>query len=188
MTDRRNDNSDDKIMAAARQLSAGVTPERDLWAGIEAAIQAPGQSRWQGVFARAASVILLVGASSAVTYVAMDGGRPPIQEVVSGPSLKVVPANFGGDYPLGAEYENARAGLELRLEQELKKLPAKTGDDIRKNLAAIRSAIDDINVALAEEPDSVMLQKLLMNNYQRELELLARMDGFAIRGTQRNDI
>ena len=188
MTDKRDDNLDDRITASARRLSAGVAPERDLWVGIEQAISKPRQSRWSGPFAQAAMVLLLIGGSSGVTYLALNDRSEIPQEVISGPALNVVPASFGADHKLGTEYENARAGLEERLEQELKKMPAGTQANIRKNLQAVKTAIAQINKALAEEPDSIMLQKLLLSTYQRELQLMAQVDGFVYRVLPRHDI
>ncbi len=187
MTNKRDHELDDEIMAAASQLSIGVVPERDLWAGIESAIEKPRQARWQGAFAQAASIVLLIGAS-AVTYMMLEAKNMPVTEVVGVPVLRVAPASFGVGNPLGPEYEDARAVLEVRLEQELERLPGPTQVDVRKNLENIRAAIDEINAALAEEPESMMLQKLLMSSYQRELEVLSKVDGFAIRGMPRDDI
>ena len=62
-----NDRDDDKLIAAARKLATEVTPQRDLWPGIEDAIKQPKRSRWAPMLAQAAAVVLLVGASSFVT-------------------------------------------------------------------------------------------------------------------------
>ena len=58
---------DEKLMEAAERLSKEIRPERDLWPEIAATINAPAAKRWSPLFAQAAAVVLLVGASSAVT-------------------------------------------------------------------------------------------------------------------------
>ncbi len=63
---------DDKLMEAARSLETDVSPERDLWPAIENAIANPSRGRWNTMFAQAAAVVLLVGASSGLTYVVMN--------------------------------------------------------------------------------------------------------------------
>ena len=61
---------DDKLIAEASKLSTEISPDRDLWPGIEQAIKVPQRSRWTPRLAQAAAVVLLVGASSMVTWMA----------------------------------------------------------------------------------------------------------------------
>ena len=67
------ESNDDKLAAAAKRLATEISPERDLWPGIAEAIHTPRRSRWTPMFAQAAAIVLLIGASSAVTYVAVKG-------------------------------------------------------------------------------------------------------------------
>ena len=48
--------------------------------------------------------------------------------------------------------------------------------------------MDDINEALAQEPDSVLLQELLLDTYREELELLITVDSVASAAMRRGDI
>jgi hypothetical protein len=70
------DEFDDELMARAAALPKDIAPGRDLWPGIEQAITAPAAPRrravWDTVWAKAASVLLLVGASSTITYLLME--------------------------------------------------------------------------------------------------------------------
>ena len=64
-----NNGTDDKLMAQAAKLSTEISPERDLWPDIAAAIETPRRrSSWTPYLAQAAAVVLLVGASSSITY------------------------------------------------------------------------------------------------------------------------
>ena len=90
-------NFDDKLDQAARQLATEITPERDLWPGIEQAIRTP--RRRMPWFAQAAAVVLLVGASSSVTYLAVKDSSGPAVSV--SPELVFERAAFGAEYHLG---------------------------------------------------------------------------------------
>ena len=52
----------------------------------------------------------------------------------------------------------------------------------------IRKAIDDINTALAAEPDNDLLQKLLLKTYREELDLMMRVDSITNAAMRRGDI
>ena len=86
-------NIDDKLDQAARQLATEVAPQRDLWPDIEKAITEPRpqRSRWTPMFAQAAAVVLLVGASSGLTWLALKDDRPVVVEFVVDPEENVFP-------------------------------------------------------------------------------------------------
>ena len=56
------------------------------------------------------------------------------------------------------------------------------------NLNTIRKAIQELNDALAEEPDNVLLQDLLLSTYHEEMALMRRVDGIANSAMRRDDI
>jgi hypothetical protein len=190
MMNNETDNMEnDALTQAASKLAAGEQPTRDLWPEIEAAITQPQPRRWQFPFAQAAAVVLLVGGSSAVTYVAMqDRGAEVIPQMAASTELKIEPAAFGNHFALGSDYEHARADLTTQLEKELESLPPETRADIENNLASIRTAIAEINELMVEQPNNVMLQRLLMSNYRRELEILSGMSGMTTGVMPRTDI
>jgi ferritin len=55
-------------------------------------------------------------------------------------------------------------------------------------LAVIREAIDDINTALAADPDNAYLQELLQKTYREELTVMRRVGGLTRSVMLRNDI
>ena len=177
-------NFDDKLDQAARQLTTDVSPERDLWPGIEQAIRTPRRrTPW---YAQAAAVVLLVGASSAVTYVAVKDGGGPMVSVA--PELIFEKAAFGGDYHLGPDFQDARNSLRAQLDAELDRLSPAAQKDIQANLDVIHGAIVEINTALEQEPDNVLLQQKLLRAYREELTLLRRVGGLTRNVMMRNDI
>jgi hypothetical protein len=187
MTEKFDDNSfDDKWDRAARQLATEITPERDLWPDIATAINTPKRSRWTPMFAQAAAVVLLIGASSAITYVAVKDD--------SGPSLTIQPelvfeqASFGGNYNLGPGFQDARNSLRAELDVEFARLSPEARSDIQENLDLIHKAIVDINAVLEDEPDNVVLQQMLLRAYREELTMLSRVGGLTRNVMKRNDI
>ena len=186
---------DDKMSSEARKLATDIAPERDLWPGIEAAIKeqqaapsAPRQTPW---YAQAAAVFLLVGASSMLTYSVMKYSETDEPETV----VQVVPTNmmferaaFGGDHTLDSVYGRAAGNVQSNLDKELENLSPEARADVERNLAVIRKAIEDISVALEEEPDNEFLQELLVQAYRNELALMNRVGNMTQRVMARKDI
>jgi len=193
MNESDNKNFDDELMATAAKLATDVTPDRDLWPGIEQAISQPAKPArtvWNNVWAQAAAVLLLVGGSSGVTYLAVTEDANPSSPVAGGPTLVFEPVSgsFGSMYNLGPDYQDARRSLEAKVDQELSRLTQEEREAVQKNIEVIRSAIRDINRALAEEPDNALLQKLLLSAYREELDLMMRVDGITSAAMRRGDI
>jgi hypothetical protein len=184
-----NEQREDKLTTAARQLATEIKPQRDLWPGIEHAIAEPvrRRSRWTPVFAQAAAIVLLVGASSGLTYLAVkDDNRVVVERVT--PHYTFERAAFGSNYTLGSDYLQTRADLLARFEQELERLSPEQRQDVEKSLEVIRDAIDDINAALQQDPDNTLLQDLLMKTYHEELNVMRKVGGVTQSVMSRRDI
>ena len=50
---------------------------------------------------------------------------------------------------------------------------------VRRNLEQIRSALNEINQALSDDPNNVLLQQLLLAAYQDELAVLTEVNRMA---------
>ena len=170
---------DDKLMEAAARLDTEVSPDRDLWREVESAIARPSRSGWNTMFAQAAAVVLLVGASSGLTYLAMTNRTPSATPVVGTAPLVIEQASFGDNYMLGPDYQDARNSLQSQLDSQLERMSPEAKADVLKNLEAIRSVIEEINRALANDPESALLQELLLSTYQEELSLMMRVGGIS---------
>ena len=181
-----NDMKDDKLTVAARKLATEIAPQRDLWPDIEEAIQTPQPRRWTPMFAQAAALVLLVGASSAITYITVKDQQQPVTQVT--PALLFEQTSFGGRYNLGPDFQDARDQLAAQLDDELARLSPESRADVEKNLEVVHQAIFDINQALAEEPDNALLQAKLLMAYREELSLLRRVGGLTRNVMMRNDI
>lgn len=177
---------DDKLMQAAQGLAIEITPQRDLWPGIEEAIQAPRRQGWMPMFAQAAAVVLLVGASSAITYISVKGQQQPVTTVT--PALMFEQTSFGGRYNLGPDFQDARDELAAQLEDELARLSPESRAEVEKSLDLVHQAISDINTVLADEPDNALLQSKLLMAYREELSILRKVGGLTRNVMMRNDI
>lgn len=175
--------NEDRIVERAAGLARDIAPERDLWPGIEAAITAaPQRYRRRSWFAQAAAAVLLVGASSGITYVAVKNDEPA---VAIAPDLLFEKTSFAA-YELGPDFQDARSRLAVRLEGELERMSPETRKAVEDNLALIRAAIVDINAALETEPHNVLLQELLVRTYREELDLMRRVGGLTQEVMNRN--
>lgn len=179
--------NEDKLTRAASQLAKEISPERDLWPEIEAAITAPRRRRWTPMLAQAAAIVLLVGASSGLTYLAVRGDRADVVSVPT-PHYEFERAAFGANYMLGPGYQDAYADLASRLDEQLAKLSPEEREDVERTLELIREAIIDINTALAVDPDNAYLQELLQRTYREELSVMRRVGGLTRNVMLRNDI
>ncbi len=184
-----NEERDDKLTAAARQLATEIQPQRDLWPDIELAITevAPRRSRWTPVFAQAAAVVLLIGASSGLTYLAVKDDRPVVIPQPT-PEYTFERAAFGSNYTLGSDYLDIRADVVARFERERERLSPAERQDVEQSLEVIRGAINDINAALQQDPDNALLQELLMKTYREELNVMRKVGGVTQSVMSRRDI
>lgn len=186
MTESENEAA---LERAAAALPREIEPGRDLWPGIEARIReqrggqqaaVPRPSPW---LPRLAAAVMLVAAGSLVTYMLIDR-RPaePPQMADAGAArgglagVWAEPAQFGANHALGEEYLRTRADLTATLEQQLAALSPKTRTLVIANLIEIRLALDAINAALIEDPDNILLQRLLLTAYQGEMYVLADLN------------
>jgi len=189
MTDMNEapDKASPALERAIAALPREIEPGRDLWPGIEARIRgersaAPSRAQWLG---RMAAAVALLAAGSLATFMLLDRPAETPQLVDTGDngvgaeSLDGVwtePARFGSRHALGADYLRTRAELTATLEQRLVTLSPETRSIVISNLIEIRRALDAINAALDEDPDNILLQRLLLSAYQDEMFVLADLN------------
>ena len=185
-----NEQLDDKLMAAAADLPTEIAPKRDLWPDIEAAIAEPAQQRssWTPYLAQAAAIVLLVGASSSITYMMTKSGADVSPQSGGQIALDSEFVSFGNNYELGQGFQDARNNLAAQLDLELDRLSPDARAGVEENLEVIRSAITEINAALEEEPNNVHLQDLLLKTYRDELTVMRKVGGLTQNVMSRNDI
>ncbi len=158
-------------------LPAEAEPSRDLWPGILAEISAEprgqGASRVRWPFALAAGVAVAIAAG----YVGWLGGRSAPTEVAAAsgpvPSRSEAQRLVGFAAPSGTDYLATRASLERTYSEHLQMLEPRTRARIERDLDTIRNANADIQRALAADPQSPVLNRLLESIWQQEFNLYA---------------
>lgn len=178
--------NDDNLMQAATKLKKDIRPQRDLWPNIAATIEQPARRRWSPMLAQAAALVLLIGATSGITYFAVKGSGPVT--VIATADMIFEQASFGNQYQLGEGFHDARNALVADLEVELQRLPPESRKNIESNLTIIRSAVNEMNRELENDPENLLLQERLLNTYGEELALLRRVSGLSRNVMLRNDI
>ena len=158
-------------------LPREAEPSRDLWPGILTEISAQPRrlgalrSRWP--FALAAGILVACAAG----YVGWLGGRSQPAEFTAGGPLTANRSEsqrlVGFASPSGSGYVATRASLERSYAESLKLLAPPTRARIERDLGTIRDANADIQQALAADPQSPVLNRLLESIWQQEFNLYA---------------
>ena len=164
-----------ELDARLAALAMEEPPSRDLWPGILAAIGAVESrrtTRWQRPAVIAAGVLLALAAG----YAGWLGGRQGAPSVASGTSAgsaaaALRQASFA--VPAGRDYLETRADLERMYRERLTLLEPATRERVERDLAIVRAANEDIRRALAADPQSSVLNRLLESTWQQEFDLYA---------------
>lgn len=162
-------------------LPREMTPERDLWAGVAEKIGADegnvvtfGRSRrgsqriawWSYGLAAAAVVVLLLNLPALLTRT-----NPPATQT---PRVTVAekPESDAELQRVTAQYLDARKELVALLEERKAEIAPETFAVVEENLTVIAAAVTEIETALAAEPESPKLERLLYAAYRSEVDLL----------------
>lgn len=146
---------DERLASLPRE----VPLQRDLWPAIDAAIGAEDAARRRP---RRLPLALAAGLAIALTagIIGWQAGRS-----------HVVPEAFA--VPADPEYVKTRATLERTYRDRLALLEPTTRNRIEHDLSIIRAANADIRRALAADPQSAVLNRLLESTWQQEFYLYA---------------
>lgn len=189
----RTERERDPLLARAAELAQDVAPGRDLWPGIHDRIasESPGARpvsrgvpwRWAmaaGVAVAATSVLF--------TWMALRPADQGAVQLAGAPSAGVAalqPVAYGDNSRPGPEYMAARAEMIELFQARLSQLPPETQVRVGQDLAAIQVAADDIGAALAGDPASRLLNRLLLSTFQDEIDLYSSVAATAVDAGQR---
>lgn len=175
MTTERKDSAA-RLDEALGRLPQGIEPARDLWPAVEARLEPrtdrPAR-RW--LWPAAAAVLLMVG-SSLITANLLRRDEPAVATAPPAQANVTYAAAFGPGQTLDPTYYAARQELVRTLSARIERLPPETRQQLEKNLAEMRRASAEINVALELSPGDPLLEELLLNAYQDELAVLASVN------------
>ena len=154
----------DPLLQRTRALNAEVAPPDDLWPGIHNRLSELTERN------------LLVSISSATT-VWLDGEfRNPVPS--NNADLAYTNVALKPQYQvMGPQFVQARTDLILSLEKRLGELSPESRKVLAESLRNIDEAIEEINTALEDNPDSALLLHLLLSTYTDQLTLLGTIDG-----------
>jgi hypothetical protein len=158
------------------ELAQDVSPVRDLWPAIAAAIEAERGSSSMQSAQRRSRWLPAIGMAAAVALVTLGVfiGRiitPPQVTVASTPashgSSEVITASLRD-----ANYRKQRESLLVEVQNRLEKMPAAERDKVKASLATLRRSIGEIEAALGRDPANALLQELLVSSCQEEMRAL----------------
>jgi hypothetical protein len=178
-------------VTSLRDLPEAVQPPRDLWAGIEARIDAerqslakpvqppvtrrPAQLRWLAAAAMigALAVGVWIGRSS---LPGAGPAQPPLaanNPVTTKPSQATNGAALvQAAYLSDPKFRATRDELVKSLAARLSALPPESRAKVVDSLATIHKSMQDLEAALGKDPTNALLQELLLNTYQDEMRVL----------------
>lgn len=179
------DSADSRLEAQLARLPLDVQPGKDLWSGIEGTIRSNRRRQddgepsdnipwWSQSWAGVAAAVVLVVASSLTTFALVDREAPAVSNA-SPWALDGVGLQFAS-YPMGPQYMEARRTLSATLESRVADLQPDTRKAVEASLEEIRQALAEIDEALRDDPNNVLLQQLLLATYQDELAVLSNLN------------
>lgn len=194
------------LRAEASTLPRGLEPDRDLWDGIAARIGATKQetdsnvvsfdrrdhgarriSVWGYYTAAAAMLLMLLGGQ----YMLAHRPVPPASQgggIASNiPSADEIKPELDEFKRIASQYLDARKQLVDVLEARRDDIPPETLAVVEENLTVIASAVSDIEVALAKNPRSPKLERMLYTAYRNEVGLLQQAVQLADESAASND-
>lgn len=178
-------------VTSLRDLPEAVQPPRDLWAGIEAQINAERQSpvepvqspvtrrparlRWLAAAAMIGTLAIgvwigrstLPGAGPAQPPLASDKPIP-----ARSPQATNAAALLQAAYLSDPKFRDTREALVKSLAARLAALPPESRAKVVDSLATIHKSMQDLEAALGKDPTNALLQELLLNTYQDEMRVL----------------
>ncbi len=173
-------------------LPTEAEPSRDLWPQIGwriGAQDAPSGARvrrrtvtlpvWQLL---AASVVLAL-VSGGVVWSVLNETAPGPSALATAPAEETEGTLFAVEYAAYDEYSDAITELESVVDAGRDVLDPETIRVLEENLAIIDQAILESTEALAEDPGSKMLRRLLSETMRRKVDLLQRTAEFIVANT-----
>jgi hypothetical protein len=178
-------------VTSLRDLPEAVQPPRDLWAGIEAQINAerqspvkpvqsavtrrPAQLRWLAAAAMIGTLAVGVWIGRSIQP-GVGPTQPPLAvnkpASAQQPPAKDAAALVQAAYLSDPKFRETREALVKSLAARLATLPPESRAKVVDSLATIHKSMQDLEAALGKDPTNALLQELLLNTYQDEMRVL----------------
>jgi hypothetical protein len=175
----RDERERDPLLRQVAALPQEIEPSRDLWPDIRARLkQAPpdrapaaGGLSWSWALAAGVAVASVSVLFTWMVVKTPADGPAQMAGVTAAPATALQPVSYGGYSSLGADYVRTRSQMLDLFNSRLADLPEETRSRVEADLATIHKAAADIDAALAADPSSKLLNKLLLSTYQEEMRL-----------------
>jgi anti-sigma factor RsiW len=173
-----------RLVAHAGALPRSLTPPRDLWPQIAERIERG--SRWSWLLGSWQPAAVAAAAALAILAASLPWLRTPAApttiRAVSMPSptaeLRPVAGAAIADPALAAavdNYETAARELLDALEQRRGLLPADDLARVEANIQVIDRALAEVREALAKDPESPELNRMLVATHKKKVDVLRRV-------------
>jgi hypothetical protein len=172
-----------QVLAHAAALPRSVAPPRDLWPGIARRLEAErSSSRLAGAFtpwALAAAATVALGLAAALWLGRGPSGVRTVEIPPPSPqAVLVAGAPSATDPALAAaerDYDAAAAALLEALQQRKGRLDPETLAAVEANLAVIDRALTEVRQALAQDPSSPELTRMLVATHRKKVDVLSHV-------------
>lgn len=169
-----------RLLAHAAALPRSVAPPRDLWPGVAERVERRRSWEWAAglgpwALAAAAAVVLTV---SAVLWQAGGPARVRTVAIPAASPAATLVAGTGEDPVLAAaerDYEAAANALLDALQQRRGRLAPETLAAVESNLEVIDRALAEVRRALAKDPESPELSRMLVATHRKKVDVLRRV-------------
>ncbi len=181
LTCRREVNGLRALLARAEALPRDIAPPRDLWTGIELRMRTGEEGRGKGTscplrrppvrrlwLAAAAAVLALLATGTALVLLR----DVPVPQLADRPRPPPPPPTAGRPGWVVVEAEYSRAASEVALGPERGALAPETSAVVQAGLRVVDQALAESRAALARDPDSAELARLVAAAYERKIDLL----------------
>lgn len=177
---RREHDALARTVKALGTLPSEARPPQETWPAIAARARlAPvraGRVAHVRVPRLAAAAVALIALSATATWLALregaSSGAAPYSEFAATFHADAVFEDHPGAQALLAEYEASTGALAEILEEGAQVLSPETLSALRRAMETVDRAIAEARGALAADPGSEELVRILMTNMRRRLELL----------------
>jgi hypothetical protein len=180
---RAAEQSTRRLLAHAAALPRSVAPARDLWPDVERTIARPGLAgrlAWRQPWGLAAAAAAFVAVLAGVVWRSepVGGVRTVAIPAAAGPSLEpavIVPVADPTLAEAEREYEAAAKTLLAVLAQRRSRLAADDLARVEDNVAVIDRALAEVREALAKDPVSPELNRMLVATHRKKVDVLRRV-------------
>ncbi len=173
-----------QLLAHASALPRSVSPPRDLWPDIARRSERgrawswPPIVSWQPALAVAAVVVIALSAVVLRQQAPTPANMVVIPSPATGSDYRLRPAAVEMDPGLVAmerDYQAAANALLAALQEREDKLEPETLASVERNLAVIDAALAEVHEALAIDPASPELSRMLVSTHRKRVDVLRRM-------------